>query len=399
MKLKFLTYPILILLVLLKCGASPLKNYHSLIQGNWSKDVYNAAVSNMGKRTIYCSFEDSLCAVVNWPLAPYTIHNDTLIIYSKRQSDLEHGYDQARYRIRQLDSDRMTLEHFGGWDWNPFHVDVVQLNRIKPIHNGTFDRMGFCYHKFPDGPEVETQYFELDSSGILYLDGLHHVGLNGLYSGTIQKQDLNYLSQYIRSIPLEELNLYYSIQATHQDSWRVLLKTSLGTYESGGYGYGNAPVALLMLYNKLKQLYVNADIKQDSSVINQFQFTEFYRNRNDLRNMQIGEPQPKVITRFIRKGIDETNLFNEFTFFFQPGGELIAIGNGVKHIGTFELIVNRNDKKQADLVYYFGFQNIEPLDRLDLEWRESPDAKGNSKYYHKNEGEEESVLELMRITE
>lgn len=392
--LRLLTYPTLILLFFLKCGSSPLKNYHLLIQGNWSTDFYNSAVSNLEKRTIYCSFEDSLCAIVNWPLAPYTIHNDTLIIYSKRQSDLEHGYDQARYRMRELDADRLVLEHFGGWDWNPFNVDNIQLKRIKPINNDTFDRIGFYYNKFPDGPEVETQYFELDSSGILYLDGLHHVALNGLYSGRIQKQELNLIKKYIRSIPLEELNLYYSIQATHQDSWRVLLRTSFRKYETGGYGYGAAPVPLLLLCNKLKQLYVNANIKQDSSVINQFQFSEFYKNRNDLRFMQIGEPQPMVITRFIQKGVDETNLFNQFTFFFQPGGELIAVGNGSKYIGTFELIVNRENKKQADLVYYFGFQNIEPLDRLDLEWRELPHAKDIPKFYHKNDGEEESVLEL-----
>jgi len=385
------------LLLFLNCKASNIQNFSLLIQGNWSTDYYHSNKPGDPDRTIYFTFEDSLCSILHLPYAAYSIFHDTLIVHSKWPTYLEKDKSIVRFLIYHLDSNSMILHSIKRQYWNPFQLDTIRLKKIKPFHAEKFDRIGFYLHVFPDGPEANNQYLELDSSGNLLIEGIGNELLNGSYAGTIQKKDIAYINQLIQSVSLHTLKPYYTARATHQNSWRILIKTSSGMYETGGYGFSKEPVPLLMLHNKLKELYQTANIQLDPLLSKQYQFSEFYENRNDVGYMRIEDPRPMKITKFIRNGKDETYLLDQYTFYFKPDWELLAIGNGITYYGKFKLIVNKIKDKPSDLIYHFEFHGMELLERLDVEWRQLGHVMGRVDYYHQEGGSK--VFSLLQFAE
>lgn len=256
-------------------------DYHAQIQGDW---VSEYDFSNKDERRMLFSFEDSIGSY-SYPWGNFTHYQivaDTIFIKEKirkrRTMPPTGGKRFFKYKIKKLTEKELHLLLADSLTkkYSEKGAALLKLYKTIPISNLKFTRIGFyssgCYGTCPN------MYLEFDSLGHFFFHGKNYTDSLGFYSGKISKTDLNLITKQIRVLDFENLKLKYHSGGSDSQFRTIFLKTNGKDYETFVYGFEQEIAEIEFLFQKIMEVYKNVDLKQDSSIINKFQFKNF-KNR------------------------------------------------------------------------------------------------------------------------
>ncbi|TCI92710.1 DUF6438 domain-containing protein [Tenacibaculum sp. M341] len=263
------------------------KTLKEKIKGNWKTEHLK---DKWDDTPFIFTFQDSVCSYSQaWgAYSPYWINGDTLNI--KEQIIKKKGYIFGGKAIYQFVIDTITpkklvLKPITNDTKDIYRKDKndslnkILLTKVKEQFNWRIERIAFysseCYGSCP------SMYLEIDSLGNLYFKGKYYTEKEGLFSGKLSNKNFENIKSKINSIDFNKLEKSYSANWTDDQTCTIVLKTKDTIYKSECYGFYKEPVALRILFHSLMELYKNEEIKQDSTIINEFMFKEstFYPPR------------------------------------------------------------------------------------------------------------------------
>jgi len=273
----------IIMLIFILVGCSTPKKevlVSEQIKGDWISDYFEDYGWN---QIITFSFQDSTCSYI-FPYLDFTkykIRKDTLIIKErvlKKGGNVFGGKENHKFIINNLDKEKLTLKPLTPKtkelfkDYGKGNLNLIELKKVKKKHNSEFERIGFsssiCYGTCP------SMYLEIDSMGHIYFNGRLYSEIEGYYSGTIPKNEVESISTKVKAIELDSLKESYIAGWTDDQTCRIKikLKDSDKIYKSKIYGFDREPVELRILLHKLMEVYKSANMEKDTTIEEKFQF-------------------------------------------------------------------------------------------------------------------------------
>jgi hypothetical protein len=249
------------------CGMDiDVPNYSEKIKGDW-------VCQDPAHPKIFASFEDSLSSFLHayGNDVPYHVGGDTLYVLG--------GMAAAHFSILKLTDEDLELALQGAIAKSYYRskgLDTIRFKRLKAVNELRFERLGFySSHCFGTCPAMNL---EVDSLGNLLFHGQAYTGKDGGYAGRISPRELDVLHQKIHAIHWDDLADRYSVGWTDDQTVGLRIQVDGKVYESHAYGFGEEPLALRILYRKLMNLYQQAELQVDSTVLKQFQFRDLMMN-------------------------------------------------------------------------------------------------------------------------
>ena len=143
-------------------------------------------------------------------------------------------------------------------------------------------------------------YLEIDRLGNVIFDGRAYTEKEGLYSGTLSKNELERILSEINSIQLDSLKIWYAANWTDDQTCGVSIETMNKTYESSAYGFNKEPMELRMLFDRLMELHKNMELTKDSTISNKFKFRKLLNRGRSRRIPKLPLLKRKNETKGIR---------------------------------------------------------------------------------------------------
>lgn len=245
---------------LLAACSAPTPDYQALLQGSWQ-------FGNKFHQAFY--FEDSLSSY-SYPFngfSKYHLQGDTLVISSSEKNKYQFKHPFL-FKIIQVDSLSLVLQNLS--IDNGFTVEVEDSNgifilqKIRPKNKATPLFISYCSAGCHGSCPILS--IEIDSNLNVLFYGQNYLPLKGTYSGTLPPKQYEYLLDYTRNLPLEEIKEQYEIPVTHQHSQCLYIQYEDQALQTCSYGYSTEPIELTILYHKLLEIYKLATLEPDSSL-------------------------------------------------------------------------------------------------------------------------------------
>ena len=206
----------------------------------------------------------------------YYILGDTLLI-DKRPDDrnrkTQSGLEFYIYKILSLTSDSMTLLPITEQtrelhERESTDASVIRLAKVKPKNSLELLEIryfsSYCYGSCPG------MYLEANREGEILFHGRAHTDTTGLFRGRISAAQFAYLESKVRAVDLKTLRPEYESTWSDLQTSGVQFVTRDSVFSTQVYGAFEAPIEFQLLLHALSQVYKEAELVADSSVVNDY---------------------------------------------------------------------------------------------------------------------------------
>jgi hypothetical protein len=252
------------------------------IIGDWSSEYFD---SDLRRTPIVFIFNDSNCNYI-YPAGTatkYQIDGDTLTIQErsvKRENHVQEGKKAYKFIITTLTESKLHLKPITSETKKLFEyyredpLEIVELSRIEKKNSYQIKRIAFsssmCMGTCP------SMHLEIDSLGHFMFNGQNYTEVEGLYSGELSVDDFKMIKSKVQNVELDNLKEFYYADWTDDQTCFIYIQTEKDTFQCGAYGFHGEPVALRILFYELMELHKKVDLKEDSTIMNKFQYKGFY---------------------------------------------------------------------------------------------------------------------------
>lgn len=276
------TYAICLLLWISCHEATQEAAQPSYLEGDWASKAFK---EDWSTRKLVFSFQDTVCSYL-YPhigFTRYWIKGDTLVIDAAEEhydEDSTENEGAIRFLVMKKTENIVALKPLTRATKKllyPFRdmgaYDELELTKMTPVNQYKFDRIAFystvCYGLCP------VMYLEIDGQGNLFFHGMQYTEKEGFFKGKLGKKDFDLINKKLNAIHLDSLDKHYFAGWTDDQTCGMRVKIGNDIFESSAYGVDEEPVELRFLLQKLITVYKTADLKSDSTLIDQFQFKDF----------------------------------------------------------------------------------------------------------------------------